>query len=124
MKQLRWDCQECGAPIPASRRKGRPRKHCSDACKQAAYRKEAEADKNLCKHCGEQPRLKGQDYCSDRCFYYAHRGALPPGKEHLAAWDEDLIPFVPMGQQHAFDVNRPDWHAWVYGGSERPHERK
>ncbi|MFI1585536.1 hypothetical protein [Embleya sp. NPDC020630] len=33
-----WRCEVCGKTLGGKTRRGRPRRHCSPACKQAAYR--------------------------------------------------------------------------------------
>lgn len=105
-------CKHCEAPIPTGQ--GR-RRYCSNACKQAAHR-QRHRRASLCSNCGQA--LNGASpYCSTRCYYYDNRHQLPHSQRSLTAWDEELIPFVPIGLQAAIDLNRPPWHAWVYGGS-------
>jgi hypothetical protein len=114
-------CERCGAPLSAPRGKGRPARFCSATCRKANHRKgkpKRTGEAKECEHCGASFTGKGA-YCSDRCYYYAHRDALPPGKEFLRAWDESLVPWVPAGQIAALEINRPDWHRWVYGGAVR-----
>ena len=70
---------------------------------------------NRCEQCRESFEDKG-DYCSDRCFCYAFRHALPLSKASLRAWDGDMIQIIPKGQQKVFELNRPQGHALVCGG--------
>lgn len=89
-------CERCKAPIPGKNGRGRPRRFCSDVCRKQAARR------------------RGREY------YVANREGLLRRDLHLMAFDPVMVPFVPRGQIVAFAANRPAWHAWVYGGAERP----
>ena len=116
------DCEHCGAPIATKPGGGRPRAYCSAACRKAAQRRrqeeEASSAEKRCEHCGEPMDGNGR-FCSDRCYYYGHKGQVPFEKQDLAAYDEGLFPTIPRGQIEAFiaqQAREKPWRARVYGG--------
>ena len=108
-------CEHCGAPIATKPGRGRPRQHCSAACRKAAQRRrdaqrKRPAPQYTCEHCGARMDADRR-WCSDRCEFYGRKGILPGGKELLAAYNETRIPVRP-------GVYRP-WKPWylpVYAG--------
>jgi hypothetical protein len=123
MSQKRLSCAQCDAPLPNYKRRGKPRRYCSDACKVAAHRRgntrrSPRNGQKQCQQCGASFTRKGE-FCGDACYYQANKHNLPFGKMALAAFDEQLVPWVPAGQIRAFDMNRPNWHAWLYGGKRK-----
>lgn len=113
-------CEVCEAPLPAHQGRGQPQHYCSDACKQVAHRRRSEGECECeCEYCGGP--VDGNDrFCSDRCYYYGHKGNVPFEKRDLHAYKEELIPFIPRGQIAAYNQKLAAKHKrWKQSGRRR-----
>ena len=119
MKKLH--CEVCGAPLPAHQGRGQPQRFCSNACKQLAHRQRNNSA-GTCEYCGA-PVEGNERFCSDRCYYYGHKGNVPFEHRDMHAYNEELIPFVPMGQIKAFNQKLAAKHRrWKQSGRQRDRE--
>ncbi|MGW5609360.1 helix-turn-helix domain-containing protein [Streptomyces sp. NPDC003753] len=92
-------CDFCGSPFNSGPVKGRPRKYCSDACRQAAHRRRL--------HAGSAAPQPAQPAATADSPYVPRAASFPPGVGHgPSAGDELLAEIAKDIQDGARDLAR------------------